>query len=72
MLFASVAPEVSTTSRASHDASFATASRAFSTCALAARPKAWTLAGFAQASVAAATMASTTSGASGVVAFQSR
>ena len=71
-LFASVPPDVSTTSRGSHFASVATASRASSTRALAARPNACTLDGFPHASRAASTMASITAGSGGVVAFQSR
>jgi hypothetical protein len=73
-LFASVPPDVSTTSRASNGApeSAATASRARSTSARARRPGPCTLAGLAQAASQAARIAAITSGWGGAVAFQSR
>ena len=71
-LFASVPPDVRTTSRGSHRASFATASRAVLDARPGHAPDACTLDGLPHASRAASAMASTTSASGGVVAFQSR
>ena len=73
MLFASVAPEVKTISRASAPTSAATSARAASTASSAARPIACsTLCGLAKFSSHQGRMAASTRGSSGVVAWLSR
>ena len=72
MLFASVPPDVSTTSRGSTPPSAATASRTSSTRARAARPCACTLDGLPQAPLPPLAHRVDHVGSGGVVAFQSR
>jgi hypothetical protein len=68
-LFASVPPEVNTTSSSSHWSSAATCPRAFSTASRAERPNAWALEGLPKWSRRNGIIASTTSGRTGVVAL---
>jgi hypothetical protein len=71
-LFASVAPDVKTISDGRHPIRDATASRARSTASAASRPAAWVDAAFANRSVNHGSIASSTLGATLVVALASR